>query len=114
MGDMKTHFRGLVHGEFEEELDDIDEEAITRWLGESSASDDRPDPDLPEPDVGDLDKRVAVDVNSEDEVPSGSPAEPGDGETTRNRARQCRRQRHHQLYEHVESVRDDRGGPPRS
>jgi len=47
MGDMKTHFRGLVHGEFEEELDDIDEEAITRWLGESSASDDRPDPDLP-------------------------------------------------------------------
>jgi len=30
MGDMKTHFRGLVHGEFEEELDDIDEEAITR------------------------------------------------------------------------------------
>jgi len=82
MGDMKTHFRGLVHGEFEEELDDIDEEAITRWLGESSASDDRPDPDLPEPDVGDLDKRVAVDVNSEGRSPSGSPAEPGDGETT--------------------------------
>jgi len=82
MGDMKTHFRGLVHGEFEEELDDIDEEAITRWLGESSASDDRPDPDLPEPDVGDLDKRVAVDVNSEGRSPSGSQAEPGDGETT--------------------------------
>jgi len=82
MGDMKTHFRGLVHGEFEEELDDIDEEAITRWLGESSASDDRPDPDLPEPDVGDLDKRVAVDVNSEGRSPSGSRAEPGDGETT--------------------------------
>jgi len=82
MGDMKTHFRGLVHGEFEEELDDIDEEAITRWLGESSASDDRPDPDLPEPDVGDLDKRVAVDVNSEGRSPSGSLAEPGDGETT--------------------------------
>jgi len=76
MGDMKTHFRGLVHGEFEEELDDIDEEAITRWLGESSASDDRPDPDLPEPDVGDLDKRVAVDVNSEGRSPSGSQRSP--------------------------------------
>jgi len=36
MGDMKTHFRGLVHGEFEEELDDIDEEAITRWLARAA------------------------------------------------------------------------------
>ncbi|MCL7418131.1 MAG: aconitate hydratase AcnA [Halalkalicoccus sp.] len=66
MDDMQTHFRGLVHGEFEDELDDIDEDAITRWLGESSAPDtDRPDPDLPEPDVGDLTKRVEVDVNGE-------------------------------------------------
>jgi aconitate hydratase len=65
MDDMKTHFRGLVHGEFEDDLDEIDEEALTRWLGESSAADDRPDPDLPEPDVGDLDKRVKVDVHGE-------------------------------------------------
>jgi aconitate hydratase len=66
MGDMKTHFRGLVHGEFDDELDDIDEDALTRWLGESSApDDDRPDPDLPEPDVGDLNKRVEIDVNGE-------------------------------------------------
>ncbi|MDS0478202.1 aconitate hydratase AcnA [Natrinema sp. 1APR25-10V2] len=66
MDDMKTHFRGLVHGEFEDELDDVDEDALTRWLGESSAPDtDRPDPDLPEPDVGDLNKRVEVDVNGE-------------------------------------------------
>ncbi|WP_311173222.1 aconitate hydratase AcnA, partial [Halobellus ordinarius] len=65
MDDMKTHFRGLVHGEFEDELDEIDEDALTRWLGESSASDDRPDPDLPELDVGDLDKRVEVDVHGE-------------------------------------------------
>jgi len=112
---MKTHFRGLVHGEFEEELDDIDEEAITRWLGESSASDDRPDPDLPEPDVGDLDKRVAVDVNSEGRSPSGSPAEPGDGETTEighgsvvvSAITSCTNTSN-------PSVRDDRGGPPRS
>jgi aconitate hydratase len=65
MDDMKTHFRGLVHGEFEDDLDEIDEDALTRWLGESSAADDRPDPDLPEPDVGDLDKRVEVDVHGE-------------------------------------------------
>ncbi len=66
MGDMKTHFRGLVHGEFEDELDLVDEDALTRWLSESSApDDDRPDPDLPEPDVGDLGKRVEVDVNGE-------------------------------------------------
>jgi aconitate hydratase len=65
MDDMKTHFRGLVHGEFEDEVDEIDEDALTRWLGESSAADDQPDPDLPEPDVGDLDKRVEVDVHGE-------------------------------------------------
>ncbi|USZ70108.1 aconitate hydratase AcnA (plasmid) [Halorussus salilacus] len=74
MGDMKTHFRGLVHGEFEDELDDIDEDAITRWISESSGSDDdRPDPDLPEPDVGDLTERVEVDVNGEStEIGHGS------------------------------------------
>ncbi|MFC6723025.1 aconitate hydratase AcnA [Halobium palmae] len=66
MDDMKTHFRGLVHGEFEDELDDIDEDALTRWLGESSAAgDDRPDADLPAPDVGDLNKRVEVNVHGE-------------------------------------------------
>jgi aconitate hydratase len=48
------------------ETDDVDEDALTRWLGESSApDDDRPDPDLPEPDVGDLNKRVEVNVNGE-------------------------------------------------
>ncbi|MDS0301236.1 aconitate hydratase AcnA [Halogeometricum sp. S1BR25-6] len=66
MDDMQTHFRRLVHGEFEDELDDVDEDALTRWLGESSAPDtDRPDPDLPGPDVGDLNKRVEVNVNGE-------------------------------------------------
>ncbi|WP_254538784.1 aconitate hydratase AcnA [Halomarina litorea] len=66
MGEMKTHFRKLVHGEFEDDLHEIDEDALTRWLGESSAPDtDRPDTDLPEADIGDLDKRVEVDVNGE-------------------------------------------------
>ncbi|WP_436928134.1 aconitate hydratase AcnA [Halosimplex amylolyticum] len=66
MGDMKSHFRGLVHGEFADELDDVDEDAITRWISESSASgDDQPDPGLQEPDVGELNDRVEVDVNGE-------------------------------------------------
>ncbi|QLC35437.1 aconitate hydratase (plasmid) [Halarchaeum sp. CBA1220] len=34
MGNMRTHFRELLHGEFEEELDEIDQEAISRWLAE--------------------------------------------------------------------------------
>jgi aconitate hydratase len=34
MGDMRGHFRELLHGEFEEALDEIDEEALARWLGE--------------------------------------------------------------------------------
>ncbi|MBX0324972.1 aconitate hydratase AcnA [Halomicroarcula sp. F13] len=65
MDDMKTHFRGLVHGEFEDELDDIDEDALTRWLGESSVAADRPDADLPEPDVGELNDTVDVDLDGE-------------------------------------------------
>jgi aconitate hydratase len=66
MEDMKTHFRGLVHGEFEDDLAEIDEAALTRWLGESSGTDDeRPDADLPEPDVGSLNRRVQVDVGGE-------------------------------------------------
>ncbi|AUV84395.1 aconitate hydratase AcnA (plasmid) [Salinigranum rubrum] len=65
MGDMKTHFRGLVHGEFEDDLHEIDEDALTRWLGESSVADDRPDADLPEPDVGELNDTVEVDLDGE-------------------------------------------------
>jgi aconitate hydratase len=75
MGDMKRHFRGLVHGEFEDELGDVGADAITRWLGEGSFDDDRPDPALPDLDlkgddaedldVGELSKRVEVDVGGE-------------------------------------------------
>ena len=65
MDDMKTHFRGLVHGEFEDELDELDEDALTRWLGESSVAADRPDADLPEPDVGELNDTVDVDLDGE-------------------------------------------------
>jgi aconitate hydratase len=58
MGNMKKHFRGLVHGEFEHLLGDVDEEALARWLGESDEA--MTTPDLAEPDVGELSKRVSV------------------------------------------------------
>jgi aconitate hydratase len=60
MGNMKDHFRGLVHGELEHRLDDVNEEAITRWLGESDPQYELETPDLTEPDVGELNKRVTV------------------------------------------------------
>ncbi|MFC7095744.1 aconitate hydratase [Halobaculum marinum] len=78
MGDMKTHFRDLIYGEFEDAVDDLDEDAIARWLGEGGR-----DPELTgdggsltetpaeapeEPDLGELTKRVEVDL--------------GDGQTT--------------------------------
>ncbi|WP_256300276.1 aconitate hydratase AcnA [Haloarchaeobius salinus] len=65
MPEMKGHFRELVHGEFAGELGDIDEDALSRWLEEASVADDRPDADIPTPDVGQLNKRVEVDVGGE-------------------------------------------------
>jgi aconitate hydratase len=58
MGNMKRHFRGLVHGELEHLLGDVEEEALARWLGESDEK--ITTPDLAEPDVGELSKRVTV------------------------------------------------------
>jgi aconitate hydratase len=38
LGDVKDSFRGLLHGEFEDDLDDdVDREALARWLGEGGA-----------------------------------------------------------------------------
>ncbi|MFD1645330.1 aconitate hydratase AcnA [Haloarchaeobius litoreus] len=65
MPEMKSHFRKLVHGEFAGELEDIDEDALSRWLEEASVADDRPDADIPTPDVGQLTKQVEVDVGGE-------------------------------------------------
>ncbi|ELZ74847.1 aconitate hydratase [Haloferax larsenii JCM 13917] len=73
MGDMKSHFRKLVHGEFEDQLDDYDERELEQWLGEGGS-----DPELagdggaaaavePDADLDPLTKRVEVDL--------------GDGET---------------------------------
>ncbi|WP_411965411.1 aconitate hydratase [Haloferax sp. YSMS24] len=78
MGDMKTHFRGLVHGEFEEQLDDYDEYELQQWLGEGGG-----DPELAgdggaaaaqvDADLNPLTKRVTV------EMDDGTEAEIGHG-----------------------------------
>ncbi|MHB9288596.1 aconitate hydratase AcnA [Halobacteriales archaeon Cl-PHB] len=70
---MKSHFRQLVHGEFEDQLDDYDEQALDRWLGEGGhdATADggvveaQPDSrDLP--DLDPLTKRVTIDMDGEE------------------------------------------------
>jgi aconitate hydratase len=60
MRDMRTHFRKLVHGEFEHLLDDVDEEAITRWLGESDPDYELETPEIGGDEAGELSKRVTV------------------------------------------------------
>ncbi|MFB6170000.1 MAG: aconitate hydratase, partial [Haloarculaceae archaeon] len=85
MGNMRTHFRNLLYGEFEETVDDADEEALVRWLGEggrdpemspdggsvSGRSEDRSMTDPPEgapeePELGELTKTVRVDLDGEE------------------------------------------------
>ncbi|WP_435335887.1 aconitate hydratase [Haloarchaeobius sp. TZWWS8] len=78
MGEMRTHFRELLYGELEEHVDDVDEEAIARWLGEGGSSGDgeapagatdggsmsQPHEEAPEhPDLGELTKRVEVELD---------------------------------------------------
>ncbi|MEF8775697.1 MAG: aconitate hydratase [Haloarculaceae archaeon] len=80
--DMKTHFRHLLHDEFEDDVTDVDEEAIARWLGEGGAGGDAepatdvstdggtvaepPEADTPEePDLGELTKRVEVEIDGQ-------------------------------------------------
>ncbi|MEF8774242.1 MAG: aconitate hydratase AcnA, partial [Halobacteriales archaeon] len=70
MGDVKQSFRQLVAGEFEDELDVDDEDALQRWIGEGggAATDGgvqaRAEPEA-EPDLGPLTKRIEVDWNGE-------------------------------------------------
>jgi aconitate hydratase len=80
MGDMRTHFRELLHGEFADDLDAVDEEALARWLDESDQSMGRTDGgeavvDAPEgtPDLGPLTERATVDLDgTEVEIGHGS------------------------------------------
>ncbi|MFB6106246.1 MAG: aconitate hydratase AcnA [Halobacteriaceae archaeon] len=39
MGDMQSHFRGLLYEEFEDEVGDVDEAALATWLGEGGNDD---------------------------------------------------------------------------
>jgi aconitate hydratase len=66
MPDMRRHFRELLLGEFEDAASAVDEEAIARWIGESSA----PGPD------------TAADGGSLTEVPDEAPEKPDLGELT--------------------------------
>jgi len=40
MGDVGNSFRNLLHGTFEDQMDDDDEDAIQRWLAEGGAGSD--------------------------------------------------------------------------
>ena len=74
LGDMKTHFRGLVHEEFKDELGDVDEEALATWLGEGGSSGERADGGVVEqtrPDLDPLTKRVPVDMGDGETVEIG-------------------------------------------
>jgi len=78
MGDVKRSFRQLLHGEFEDDLGDVDPAALERWLGEGggggetgaradggAVSDAATPPAEQEPDLGPLTKRVEVDHEGE-------------------------------------------------
>ncbi len=87
MGDMRQHFRELLVGEFEEAVDEADDAAIDRWIGEGGSGEDAggsgvsPDGGVvrparqsdAEPDLGELTKRVPV------RMPDGTETEIGNG-----------------------------------
>ncbi|MFT4922483.1 MAG: aconitate hydratase [Haloarculaceae archaeon] len=80
MGGMRSHFRELLHGEFEDKLDDADEEALARWLGESDQSMGQTDggeavvdTGRDRPDLDPLTKRATVSIDGNDvEIGHGS------------------------------------------
>ncbi|MFB6160935.1 MAG: aconitate hydratase AcnA [Haloferacaceae archaeon] len=68
MGDVKRSFRELLYGEFEEDLDDVDEDALQRWLGEGGAAGAETDGGVqvdPDTELRPLTKRVEVDLDGE-------------------------------------------------
>jgi len=85
MGDLKGSFRELLYGEFEDDLDDVDEDALQRWLdeggtagaetdgGRASGANDAPSDHRSDggvqvgtdPELGPLTKRVEVDLDGE-------------------------------------------------
>jgi aconitate hydratase len=73
MDDMRHHFRNLVHGEIEDDLPELDEEQLNRWLAEGGYDDERPPSDRPDPGLGDLSKQIPV------TMPDGRESEIGHG-----------------------------------
>ncbi|MFB6097489.1 MAG: aconitate hydratase AcnA, partial [Haloferacaceae archaeon] len=67
MSEMRAHFRKLVYGEFEEQVEDVSEKELSTWFGESPTVDDTPLEERPAPEVGSLNKRVTVDLPVGDE-----------------------------------------------
>lgn len=71
MDDMRTHFRELVHEETDADLSDVDEEALARWFdngapaGAGATDTDEPLQLKTQPDVGDLSKKVPVEIDGE-------------------------------------------------
>jgi aconitate hydratase len=76
MGEMGTHFRELVANEFGEQLTEVDPADVDRWVDDGGPADDSgsaadgrdaggPVAARQVPDVGDLAKRVAVDLDGE-------------------------------------------------
>ncbi len=73
MGEMGVHFRELVANEFGEQLTEIDDADVDRWIDDGGQGGDWSDGDGGEgavaqhkpPEVGDLDKRVEVDLDGE-------------------------------------------------
>jgi aconitate hydratase len=71
MGDVKHSFRRLLHGEFEDELDDVDRDALARWLGEGGGGADVETDGgaeleaVDEGELGPLTERVEVDLDGE-------------------------------------------------
>jgi aconitate hydratase len=89
MGDMRSHFRELLHGEFEEDLGDVDQEAIDRWIAEGGNTQTeltgeptdvertnggvQQEAQTEKPDLGPLTERATVTVDGTDvEIGHGS------------------------------------------
>ena len=72
MPNMKTHFRGLVHDEFADDLGPVDQAELDTWLGEGGRADGGA-AEAVEADLDPLTKRVTVEMDGEEvEIGHGS------------------------------------------
>lgn len=72
LNNMKTHFRELLHDEFKDNLQNIDENEIERWIGEGGY-DNGQTSSSKKPEIGELSKKVPIEMNGEQtEIGHGS------------------------------------------